>query len=282
MDYIRNILIIEEYVINPEDDFISQSKTFILRYRRILGIILLIILITILYSCDTSPQHNQQGGADNNFGVGGLFNNANKTVKTAAQMKKSPPIPSKSGKLSLEEIERRKAAGQSKRDARAKSKASQPYIPLKVHRPKLNAPPPTPTPTSTPTPTPTPNSPPSGLPLPKAGLLSKLDKTGKLKFESAKQTAIGKIKDTSAVKKYSEMRSAGFSKKAIAGRAIYGVGAAAGEKFKEFSGWLYEILFAIAISIAICMVILPSLTFFIVGLICYFLLRRKVASLKSI
>ena len=63
--------------------------------------------------------------------------------------------------------------------------------------------------------------------------------------------------------------------------AVAVVAAAAGEKAKEFAGWLYEILFAIAISLAICMVILPSLSFFIVGLICYFLLKSKMSSLKS-
>ena len=62
----------------------------------------------------------------------------------------------------------------------------------------------------------------------------------------------------------------------------YQAGAYVGEKFKEFAGWLYEILFAIAISIAICMVVLPSVSFFILGLICFILLKKKVSQVKGL
>ena len=55
-----------------------------------------------------------------------------------------------------------------------------------------------------------------------------------------------------------------------------------GDKAAEFGNWLYEILFAIAISIAICMVVVPSISFFALGLICYFLLRKKMVTMKSL
>jgi hypothetical protein len=105
--------------------------------------------------------------------------------------------------------------------------------------------------------------------LQEGALKDKLGKTSIGKF-------VGKQKG-----EMSEMRKAGFTKTQARAKMLYNVGAAAGEKFKEFAGWLYEILFAIAISIAICMVVLPSLSFFIVGLICYFLLKSKISSLKS-
>jgi hypothetical protein len=55
-----------------------------------------------------------------------------------------------------------------------------------------------------------------------------------------------------------------------------------GDKLSGFANWLYEILFAIAISIAICMVILPTLSFFILALFCYILLGKKIGSVKNI
>ena len=78
------------------------------------------------------------------------------------------------------------------------------------------------------------------------------------------------------------MRAAGKSKLSVAGNMAYQAGAFVGDKAKEFAGWLYQILFAIAISIAICMVVLPSISFFIVGIICFFLLKSKISTFKSL
>ena len=66
------------------------------------------------------------------------------------------------------------------------------------------------------------------------------------------------------------------------GHYIYKRSAETGEKFKDFSGWLYQLLFSIAITFAICMIILPSLTFIIISVICFFLLKTKMASFKSL
>ena len=57
------------------------------------------------------------------------------------------------------------------------------------------------------------------------------------------------------------------------GHYIYKRSAETGEKFKDYSGWLYQMLFSIAITIAICMIILPSLCFVIITVICFFLLK---------
>jgi hypothetical protein len=95
------------------------------------------------------------------------------------------------------------------------------------------------------------------------------------------QTEIAKLNDK-ILDEMKSMRDAGFSTKAIIGKNVYQAGAYAGEKFKEFAGWLYEILFAIAISIAICMVVLPSVSFFILGLICFILLKKKVSQVKGL
>ena len=97
------------------------------------------------------------------------------------------------------------------------------------------------------------------------GVGSAIDKTklGKL--------ASGKMDDIKA------MREAGMSRFGVA-KQLTGDAA---NKFKEFAGWLYEILFALAISIAICMIVVPSIAFFALGLICYFLLRKKMSSIKA-
>jgi hypothetical protein len=213
--YLEDILIIKEYEINQDNDLITQTETFILRYRRILGIILLCILLYILYKCKNKVHNTIQKGAgdNNNLGLTNLFKeNENK-----------PPEKTATGKG-------------------GKSKTFVGKITTKFK--------------------------------------DKLTERGRKSISSAKKF----IGETNTAQKYKSMRDVGLSRLQIGKRAMYGIGSAAGvvgNKFKEFAGWLYEILFAIAISIAICMVIVPSLSFFIVGIICYFLLKNKVSSLKS-
>lgn len=249
--YLEDILIIKEYEINRDDDLITKTEMFVLRYRRILGIILLCILLYIWYNCDINKRTSNlyQTGGGNNSGIAGMFNEADKSVKSAEQMAQERQKGKK--KLSAEEIEKRKAAVQGKRNERSQLiGGSQPAI-LATKS------------------------------------LSRWDKAmekSQMRLSTMKdtlaKTSIGKFGGKQKGE-MAEMRKAGFTKTQAGAKMLYNVGAAAGEKFKEFAGWLYEILFAIAISLAICMVILPSLSFFIVGLICYFLLKSKMSSLKS-
>jgi hypothetical protein len=81
--------------------------------------------------------------------------------------------------------------------------------------------------------------------------------------------------------KYSAMRTAGMSRFASGLELTRQGGQYVADKFKQFASWLYEILFAIAISIAICMIVMPSIAFFALGLICYFLLRKKISTMKA-
>jgi hypothetical protein len=87
--------------------------------------------------------------------------------------------------------------------------------------------------------------------------------------------AEGKMGDIGA------MESAGMSKFGVAKELTGQAGQYAADKFKQFASWLYEILFALAISISICMIIMPSIAFFALGLISYFLLRSKIATMKA-
>jgi len=98
--------------------------------------------------------------------------------------------------------------------------------------------------------------------------------------QGAATNSAGKI-PTGTIAQFKAMRAAGMSRFGAGMQLGKQAGQYAADKFKEFSSWLYEILFAIAISIAICMIVMPSIAFFALGLICYFLLRKKISSMKA-
>jgi flagellar biosynthesis GTPase FlhF len=266
LDILDNLFIIKEYVIKPDDDLITQSKYFILRYRRIIGIILLIILLYIAFTCKfnenttrnsneyTNEINTQKGGAGGyNFGAFAFDPRAreemalrNEIPKKHDESKKRAAIQAK-----LEAKDAKEAADKKTADEQAAAEAEKKKIAdAKAAKKRMSR-------------------------------LDKSKASAKIKSEKAKEA----FKGTAAGKKIAEMkemRRSGFSKKAVAGRMMYQAGAYTGEKFKEFAGWLYQILFTIAISIAICMVVLPSISFFIVGIICFFLLKSKMSSFKSL
>ena len=199
------IFIDKEYEINPVMDAWEQFQQYIMRYRRIIGIIMLIILIGIKLYCDDFIKSTLLSSSNNSMkikqkgGAGAIAATAGKAIASSGAAQ---------------------AAVASAGQAAASS----------------------------------------------AGEAVGEETTKKL----------GKLDEIKG------MRAAGFSKKQIAGRMGYQAGAYVGEKFKEFATWLYEILFAIAISIAICMVVMPSISFFILGLVCYFLLKSKISGFKAL
>ena len=176
IDWFHDLLIIKEYEINPDDTYLEQFKTFCMRYRRLLGIIALCILIYIGVYC------NSVSGIDNLHMGGGKFGNFTKYVA---------------------------------------------------------------------------------------------DKGAAFKGESLDK----------GQRTFSELREKGMASGSILGSTKLGAIGSAGYyatgKMKEYAGWFYQILYAIAISLAICMVVLPSISFFFIGLICYFLLKYKMAHMKA-
>lgn len=192
-DYVENIfintLIIKKHTINSNDDLLTQFKCFILRYRRIIGIILLCILLYLDSNCNnyityTSKSKNIKGGGGSEAAGAGSETETQATGATGTRF----------------------------------------------------------------------------LPDYKKGY-----NEGMQTYEKGKEKLKDKLKDFAA-------KDGKF----------YNAGAYAGNKFKDFSGWLYQFLFSIAITIAICMIILPSLSFLIIGIICYFLFKKKMSSIKSI
>ena len=59
-------------------------------------------------------------------------------------------------------------------------------------------------------------------------------------------------------------------------------GAAAAHKFTENTDLIYQILYSIALFIVICIVAVPSIVFLIIGIVCYFLLKDKMKTIKGL
>lgn len=191
-NYLVNILVIKDNTINDSDSnsVLTQTKKFILKYRRIIGIFLLIGLLYIDYKCNTI----------NKIGINKIG-----TMKGGSKLHMSG-------------------------GAAAAAAA--------------------------------------------AGAL------GKVAPAITAAGASGPVGAKQALEK--GLKTANNANPQKKDNYFYRKGAYAGEQFKDFSGWLYQILFSIAITIAICMIILPSLCFVIITVICFFLLKKKMAAFKSL
>jgi hypothetical protein len=206
---LETIIIDNDYQLDESLEWHQQIKTYLLRYRRIIGIIMLIILIYLLNYCDNlylnkpvpapTKINNQKGGAAAvaQAAAGAVTSSATNAVKGAA----------------------------------------------------TNA--------------------------------VKGAATNAVKGTEGEQ-GDDNPKPKNIVEEYKNMKESGMTKMDIGKHLGKKAGRYMGEKTLEFANWLYEILFALAISIAICMVIVPSVSFFFLGLICYFLLRKKIIAIKSL
>lgn len=179
---IKTILLDDDYKIDDQLEWSEQLNIYILRYRRIIGIFMLIILLYLLNYCDNLgfgaiKQVNQRGGA------GIIAKGISSVAASGAAQNAIAGAANNKPKHLAEELKGMKTAG-----------------------------------------------------------MTKIDITKHLGGQAMR-----------------------FGK----------------EKAFEFANWLYEILFALAISIAICMVVVPSISFFALGLVCYFLLRKKMVAIKS-
>ena len=297
-NYLEDILIFKDYEIDENADLITQSKQFILRYRRIIGIILLAILLYIWFNCDINKSDNKTKNSGNSGNSGNSANsNENREriqkggssagavvagaagAAGAAGPAPAPKLTKAQRKEAAFERSEKAAYEQEKKKAALQEKFKKNDADKAAEEEKQK----------------------------KADEIKKLEDTkaqrkqekanrsfgqktkdmfhSKAGTELQREKLKGAYKDSAVGKKMDEiksMRDAGISKKKIAGQMAYQAGAYVGEKFKEFAGWLYEILFAIAISIAICMVVLPSISFFLVALFCFFLLKKKMSQIKGI
>ena len=54
------------------------------------------------------------------------------------------------------------------------------------------------------------------------------------------------------------------------------------ERAKDFAPWLYGLIYSIAITILIFMIFMPAVAFFILGIICYNLVKGKISYIKGL
>jgi hypothetical protein len=245
--YLEDTLIIKEHEINKQDDWITKSKQFLLRYRRIIGIVMLCIVIYLALYCEpveiaesdySREEYIQKGGAGLDFSFYAHEKEAKAKADRIEAQKKTILESHTAQKQAQEEI-----AKQEKEDAEAKVKAN-----AKQKEEERQA----------------------------YKSLSSGDKAilkAEQKLKDFKQSKTGKT--------LSKFKDKGFKgKAAMLGKGAYNVGAYVGETAKEYSGIFYQILFAVVITVCILMIFMPSLSFFFLGLVCYFLLKKKMANLK--
>jgi hypothetical protein len=293
-DNISNFLIDDYFKIDDTLEWYDLVQVYIMRYRRIIGIFILIILIGIMNYCNWQDKYEK----DDVPQIGGGGNHA---AAVAAEMAKLRATDEAQQQFAKEKAERAKSdakilANQSKaeqaaklEEAKAAKKASKSTfskgmseVGTRIKSTKVGQS------VSKAAESISSKGKAAGENLRRLGShLSKDTYTGAQVAKLGKgvsstlgksklgQLATGKLGDIKA------MRSAGMSKFGVAKELAGQAGQYAADKFKEFAGWLYEILFALAISIAICMIVVPSIAFFALGLICYFLLRKKISTMKA-
>ncbi len=285
-DTISSFLIDDSYIIDDSLEWYDLIQLYIMRYRRIIGIFMLVILLAIMYYCNGTEKNEQslklQSGGDGNHASAVASEMAKLRASHEAQQQFAKELSEKAAAESQAAAEKAKTEHAAKMQAaKDAKKASRTAVDKGLHKvskrvskkmsdvgksiksSKLG----------------------KGASTVASGV-SKLSKAaGVTKLGKGVGSAIGKSKMGQLAKgklaDIKDMRSAGMSKFGVAKELTGQAGQYAADKFKEFAGWLYEILFALAISIAICMIVIPSIAFFALGLICYFLLRKKISTMKA-
>lgn len=199
---IKDSLINKEIVINDDYDADVKLKLYLLKYRILIGLILLILLIVLgyyynpyenLFNSNSNDSQVQRGGAET----------PTPSIETAAL--ETPATPSRTRRALIRQ-------GRTTIETLAK-----------VGRP--------------------------------------IKKAGKKSLETAKDVY-------NDPKKY---LNKGFD-----------FGAAAAHKIGDNSDLIYQILYSVALFIVICIVAIPSVGFLIIGIVCYFLLKDKMKTIKGL
>ena len=222
---INNYFIDNEIIINDNDDNYIKFKKYLVKYKRIIGVILLIILLSIGYCCDFDFSNNESNsyGNDND--------NDNKNIQKGGSLNNAAMVAKARAASALKRAEAAAAEVASKLAKEAKDAKSKLGFGSKS----------------------------------RAKLDMKLDKVGK---------TIGKIKSVKA-KDVKKGITTGATK-------MFDAGAAAAQGFKDNSDVIYQVFYSIAIFIVLCIVAIPSVALLGIGIICYFLLKDKMKTLKGL
>ena len=222
---IYNYFINSHININNEDDYKTKVTKYLLKYKRIIGLVLLIILFIIGYY--EYYEYNEYN--DENY-----KNYSN--LKQQGGSSAAASILSVKRKLSFTDANQ---AGKQAKDSKAILKEAK-----NVKRAdKIHA---------------------------KVGsIMSK--GTGFRMKEGTKRAAIAKL-------------TTGAISKSVTGTVstAYNVGAAGAETIRDNADWFYGMIYAVAISLAVCIITIPSIAFFIVGIICFVLLKSKMKYFKGL
>jgi hypothetical protein len=114
------------------------------------------------------------------------------------------------------------------------------------------------------------------------GMMSTL----KSKYKEGVKSQVAKF-DTKVESAKEGLKSAGEglatgAKAAVSPSTYYNAGATAARAFRDNADVIYQIFYAIALFIIICIVTLPAIAFAVVGICCYFLLKDKMKTFKSL
>ena len=283
-NYIKQLLIIDKYTINDDDEFIIQIKYFILRYRRIIGIILLCLLLYIDNKCNTdnSNKYNNDNGNGNKNMFGGSAPPPTQPPEIRRDLKLNTDQQLARDKLLAEDKKIQDTAkAQASIDFTAKTKSDAKAAADKVNTDAKTAADKAIADTAAAKTAEAVKKEKGTFGFGKKGAILKADASKKLGDIGSKVSSkISIDKDAFKAKTGKDYTTLGFASSKLKS-GIYNSTAWAGNKFKDMSGWLYQFLFAIALTISICAIILPSVSFLIIGIICYFLLRKRMIQLKS-
>ena len=227
---IKNYLINNEIIINDDYDADVKLKLYLLKYRKLIGLTLLLLLLLLGYYCnpyenlfnnDNDNNNNsknelqiQKGGAG---GLPGALALAGTAVTKTATTLTTPGDTGGTGAPKLSSFKKFRVD----QKAVAKDTALKP--------------------------------------------LKAIGGVGKKIASGAKEAVLHPRKTTAKV----------FNKG-------YDFGAAAAHKFTENTDLIYQILYSIALFIVICIVAVPSIAFLIIGIVCYFLLKDKMKTIKGL
>ena len=242
---IINYLIDKEIIIHDEDPFTIKAKKYLIKYKRLIGLISLIILILIPYYCFSNEDE------DENVQRGGVI--TQEEAMQHLQNQKASREAMAAGKAAFAKEVKQKgyeemgAKGETYKDRKAKEKEF-----LKSKKKEGE----------------------------EAGRQAVKDKIFEKKAAKIQAKADEKAKFAEKIGKFKERGLKGNLKSGFKG--AYNIGASGAEAFKDNAAWLYGILYSIAATVAIFMLVVPSIAFFVIGIMCFFLLKDKVKYFKGL
>lgn len=199
---INNYFIDNDITIKKDDDIQIKFNKYLLKYKKIIALICLIILLIIGYYCNPFNIENENKNKNQNR----INNNKNNNIHLGG------------GKI-----------GDALKAAKAKASSA------------INA---------------------KGI-------------------KSEAKLAIVGDKVSEAKDKAKESLKEGASK-VVSPTTYYNAGAAAAHKFKDNAGIIYQILYSIALFMVLCVITVPAMIFIVIGIMCFFLLKDKMKTIKGL